>query len=96
MSLTHIRLNLVFNNDDKVSYKVESTDFTNDSAWMELGKLHISKSMKKYQFVESTLAKENKLISPELYGFSDVERQGLLREKYSNYGCGAWSMCIHH
>jgi len=96
MSLTHIRLSRILDDNDNVSYKVESTDFTDDDAWFELGILHISKTAKKYQFVGSQLAKENKLIPPELYGLSPSKKQQLLHDKYSNYGWGAWSMCIHH
>lgn len=96
MSLTHIRLNRIFDNNESVSYKVESTDFTNDNTWSELGILHISKIMKKYEFLESGLAKKNKLIPPELYELPSLKKEQLLRNKYSNYGWGAWSMCIHH
>ena len=96
MSLTHIRLNRISNNNDNAYYKVESTDFTNDNKWCNLGMLHISKTMKKYKFIESQLAKENKLIPPELYGFATSKKQQFLQDKYLNYGWGAWSMCIHH
>jgi hypothetical protein len=41
-----------------------------NGTWFELGTQYISKSMKKYQFVEFLLTKVNKLIPPELYGFS--------------------------
>jgi hypothetical protein len=53
MSLMHVRLNRIFDDNDNVLYKVESTDFTNENIWLELGLLRISKAVKKYQFIES-------------------------------------------
>lgn len=96
MSLIHIRLNRIFNNDETVSYRVESFDFSSSKRWEELGLLHISKVRKTYRFVASQLAESNKLIPPELYLLSEEEKQRELDEKYSDYGCGAWSICINH
>lgn len=96
MSLVHIRLNQISNNDEIVTYKVESTDFSEERAWEELGMLRISKVKNNYEFINSPLAKSNKLIPPELYALPEEERQRELKYKYMNYGSGAWSMCIHY
>jgi hypothetical protein len=96
MSLTHIRLNRIPDTNEIVSYRVESPDFNDQREWEDLGILNISRTMKNYKFIESNLAKESKLIPPMIYGLTLEKRNQLLNVKYSNYGWGAWSMCIHH
>lgn len=96
MSLTHIRLNRIFNNDEIVVYQVESLDFSAKKNWAELGTLKILKTKKKYEFTNSQIAEDNKLIPPELYRLSEKERQEKLNNEYKEYGLGAWSICINH
>ena len=96
MSLVHLRLSQIINNDEFASYKIESTDFSAQKEWEELGSLNISKINKNYNFIATQLAKDNKLIHPELYKLSKELRQSELDDKFSDYGWGAWSMCIHH
>jgi hypothetical protein len=91
-----MRLKQTFINKELVKYKVETSDFSQAGSWDNLGTLQISKSSSSYQFTPSQLAIYNKLIPPELYGLSSKERQNKLDNKYSEYGLGAWSICIHH
>lgn len=54
------------------------------------------KNKKTYEFSNLVLAKNNKLLPPELYLLSIGERQMKLTKEYFGYGFGAWAMCINH
>jgi hypothetical protein len=44
MSLVHIRLNQVFSNEETISYRVETPDFSDNKSWENLGILRIFKA----------------------------------------------------
>lgn len=96
MSLVHLRLNLASNTNEIATYEVWTPDFSSTNNWEKLGSLKINKTKRNYKFIASQLAENNKIIPPEIYSFSEKDREIELETKYHGYGAGAWSICINH
>lgn len=96
MSLAHIRLVRVRNEDSSADYRVESPDLNDSKDWAELGTLALDKRSKRYDFFPSALWIEKKGIPPAIYALDKVKQKELLAAEYPNHGWGAWAMIMHH
>lgn len=95
LSLVHLRLKLVENDDSAAAYEAESIDFNEEMNWEKICVIKIDKIRKEYEYDFFSKYKAFNIIPPSLYDKDEKERTSLLETKYKDYGYGAWSMRIH-
>jgi hypothetical protein len=95
MSLAHVRLVHATEDQTTAEYVVESSDFRNPPEWTQIGRLHLDKIARRYEFRPAAVWIESKALPPEIYGYDEKERAALVASKYPDFGWGAWAMIIH-
>jgi hypothetical protein len=96
MSLAHIRLIRISDDNISAQYTVESFDFTVSRQWADLGTLNLDKHKRSYDFIPSALWIEKKGIPPSVYALEQAKQSEILTAKYQGCGWGTWAMIIHH
>ena len=96
MSLVHLKARQLRDDEYSAEYSIESCDFNEDRKWEEIGIVEIDKSIKQYHFILKGSCSDLRFVPPSLYSLNEAEQEFLLRTKYKDYCCGAWSMTIHH
>ncbi len=96
MSLVHLKAKQIENDNFVVTYSIESIDFNERMDWEEIGRLKIDKETKKYEFVSTGSCKDIKFVPIFLYDLDENQQKVLLKSKFKDYCCGAWSLRVHH
>lgn len=96
MSLAHVRLVRIRDEESSADYRVESPDLNGSKDWADLGTLKLDKQGKRYDFLPSALWIEKKGIPPAVYALDKAKQKEVLAAEYPSHGWGAWAMIVHH
>ena len=91
MSLAHIRLKKVKEDDKDVVYAVLSFDFNDAHEWEQIAEVVVSRTQGTHIFSLRNAWLGEKVVPPYVYGLSEEERQSVLSSKFAGHGYGAWT-----
>ena len=95
MSLVHLRFRKSSEQNDYVTYIVESSDFGDSNAWEAVAEISITKRRRSYSFRSLGSWKAQKVVPPYVYGLPEHDLKPLLAGEYAGFGYGAWTARIH-
>jgi hypothetical protein len=96
MTLCHIKLKKIDENNTSVTYAAISPDFNEKFSNEKMADIILNKRQSTYEFIPGKKWVSEKTLPPMFYSLPKEKQNELLENEYKGYGNGAWTMRIHH
>lgn len=95
MTLCHIQLRKINEDDSSVTYAAITPDFNDEFMKEKMAEIIVRKGLNTYEFIPGEKWKSGKTLPPLFFSFPEEKQNEMLENEYKGYANGAWTMRIH-